>query len=54
MQKFLDMYFKRADEVADAFLKIVEFLFVILPTFLPMLLLHICLAIFGKKEAISK
>lgn len=54
MQKFMDMYFKRADEVADAFLKIVEFLFVIVPTFLPMMLLQICLVIFGKKDKIAE
>jgi len=54
MQKFMGMYFKRGDEVADVFLKIVEFLCVIVPTFLPMLLLQICLTIFGKKETISE
>ena len=54
MQKFMDMYFDRVSEGTDAFLKIVEFLFVIVPTFLPMLLLQICLEIFGKKETISE
>jgi len=54
MQKFLDMYFDRAGKLTDAFLNLFEFLFVIVPTFLPMLLLQICLEIFGKKETISE